>query len=182
MSHPSVNIKNNYMQKSSFLPVSSLILLTGLFFACSGNGQSGSPSATSVTSGGATYSAVIDGKTFSGTTTNGAAKVSLEQNSTSDGLSFQLGYADPQKQGFQFVIKNSGTTDLRKDNIITVCNYRAADGTLYIVDSATVTLNAGTGARTVGTFSGRWMNAHYGKTPADAPETIQVTDGKFDLP
>ena len=125
---------------------------------------------------------MIDGKPFSGTTTNGANKVSLEENSTIDGLSFQLGYSGVQKQGFEFVIKNSGTTELRRGHIITVCNYRAADGTLYIDDSATVTLKTGTGPRTIGTFSGRWVNAHYGNTPANAPETIQVTDGKFDLP
>ena len=174
MAHSYLNINNNYMQKLSF-PVWPLILLTGLFIACSGNGQSGG------TSGGATYSAVIDGKTFSGTTTNGATKVSLEQNSTIDGLNFSLGYQG-QKQGFEFLVNNSGTTELRQKEIKTVCNYRSAEGVLYIVDSATVTLNAGTGTRTVGTFSGRWKNAHYGKTPADAPETIQVTDGKFDLP
>ena len=175
------------MQKPSFFPTLPLVLLTGLFFACSGNGQAGTTDANAPAgdatpaSGGATYSATIDGKPFSGTTTNGATKISLEENSTIDGLNFSLGFQGG-KQGFEFVVKNSGTTDLLKGHIKTVCNYRTADGVLYIVDSATVTLNPGTGSRTVGTFSGRWMNAHYGTTPANAPETIQVTDGKFDLP
>jgi hypothetical protein len=165
----------------------SLALLTGLLFGCSGNGQTGATGANAPAgdaasaSGGATYSATIDGKPFSGTATNGATKISLEENSTIDGLNFSLGYQG-NKQGFEFVVNNSGTTDLRKDHIKTVCNYRTADGVLYIVDSATVTLNPGTGSRTAGTFSGRWMNAHYGKTPASATETILVTDGKFDLP
>jgi hypothetical protein len=161
--------------------------LTGLLFACSGNGQTGTPGASapagdaSSASGGATYSATIDGKPFSGNTTNGVSKISLEENSTIDGLNFSLGYQGG-KRGFEFVINNNGTTNLRKDQIKTVCNYRTAGGVLYIVDSAMVTLNGGTGTRTTGTFSGRWVNAHYGKTPANAPETIQITDGKFDLP
>jgi hypothetical protein len=135
------------------------------------------PAASSTS--GATYSATIDGQPFSGTTTQGAAQTSLEQNSTIDGVAFQLGY-EKNMQGFQFVVKNTGTTELRHDQIITVCNYRAADGTLYIDDSATVTINPGT--RTTGTFSGRWKNAHYGKTNPNAPATILVTDGKFDIP
>jgi len=166
----------------------ALTLLFTFFAGCSGAAGSNADSANnassanaSSSSGGAIYSAVIDGKPFSGTTTNGVSKISLEENSTMDGLNFSLGYQN-QKQGFEFVINNSGTTQLRKDKIRTVCNYRTADGVLYIVDSATVTLNFATGSRTTGTFAGRWVNAHYGKTPANAPEAIQITDGKFDLP
>jgi len=166
----------------------ALVVLLTFFTGCSGAAGSNAGSAsnessanTPASSGEATYSAVIDGKPFSGSTTNGVSKISLEENNTMDGLNFSLGYQN-QKQGFEFVISNAATTELRKDHIKTVCNYRTADGVLYIVDSATVTLNSGTGSRTTGTFSGRWKNAHYGKTPADAPETIQITDGKFDLP
>lgn len=166
----------------------ALTLLFAFFAGCSGAAGSNASSANnasstnaSSSSDGAAYSAVIDGKAFSGMATNGVSKISLDENTTMDGLNFSLGYQN-QKQGFEFVINNSGTTQLRKDKIKTVCNYRTADGALYIVDSATVTLNSGSGSRTTGTFSGRWVNAHYGNTPATAPETIQITDGKFDLP
>jgi hypothetical protein len=182
-----LNTASVFSAKNFFLACSIAFFTTLLLLACSGNGQTGAtgdnaPAGVAISaSGGATYSATIDGKPFSGTTTNGATKISLEENSTIDGLNFSLGYQG-NKQGFEFVVNNSGNTELRKQQIKTVCNYRTADGVLYIVDSAAVTINPGTGTRTSGTFSGRWKNAHYGKTPADAPESIQVTDGKFDLP
>lgn len=168
-----------------------LLFSSALFFmGCSGTSGSNTANAdasaasgsSTSSSGGAAYSAVIDGKPVSGTGKSGAGRISLEQNATIDGLGFELGSMSGKGPGFQFVINNSGITELRDGKIKTVCNYLSPEGVLYIDDSATVTLNPGTGPRTIGTFSGRWKNAHYGKTPANAPETIQITDGKFDLP
>jgi hypothetical protein len=155
--------------------LSGMLFTTLLFAGCSG--ATGNSS-----SGGSSFSAVVDGKNISGPAKNGASPVSLEQNSTIDGFSFEMGSMSGAGPGFQFVINNSGTTELRNGKIITVCNYRSPEGVLYIDDSATVTITSGSSTHVSGTFSGRWKNAHYGKTPADAPETLQITDGKFDLP
>jgi hypothetical protein len=162
-------------------------LLVCIGFGCSGaSGSSTSTAGASPASGpssgdGGTWSAVIDGKLVSGTGSNGVSEVSLQQNATIDGLSFEFGsYA--KGPGFQFVIKKNGVTELKKGVIETVSNYRSADGTLYVDLSATVTITKSKAPRTTGTFSGTWKNAHYGKSGPGAPETIQITDGKFDLP
>jgi hypothetical protein len=175
------------MRKIRFHHVVCVALLAFIGFGCSGasggdTGAAGTPSAAGSSAGnGATWSAVIDGKLISGTGTNGVAKVSLEENATVDGLSFELAnYA--KGPGFQFVINKDGVTQLRGGVIKTVSNYRSPDGTLYIDDMATVTITTSMAPRTTGTFSGKWKNAHYGKTNPNAPETIQITDGKFDLP
>ncbi len=162
-------------------------LLVCIGVGCSGasgsnTGAAGTPSAASPSSGnGATWSAVIDGKPISGTGSNGVSEVSLQQNATIGGLSFEFGsYA--KGPGFQFVIRKNGVTELKKGVIETVSNYRSADGTLYVDLSAIVTITSSKAPRTTGTFSGTWKNAHYGKSSPGAPETIQITDGKFDLP
>src|ERR1700761_1482839 len=125
-------LKAHFLSSYSAL---AALFLAGLFLAgCSGPSGSNAGSLDTSSSSGATYSATIDGKPFSGTATNGATKISLEQNNTIDGLNFSLGFQGG-KQGFEFVVNNSGTTDLRKGQIKTVCNYRTADGVLYIVDS-----------------------------------------------
>jgi hypothetical protein len=165
----------------------SLFLFSSILFAgCAGaSGRASTQDSTPVEAvghtaqGGASWSALVDGKPISGTTTGGVAHTSLNEDATKDGLSFEVGYSG-NNPGFQFLVNQSGTTQLRGRNIRTVCNYRSPDKSLYIVDSATVTINPG--ARTSGTFSGRWKNAHYGNTPANAPETVQITEGKFDLP
>ena len=150
-----------------------------LFVACSGGGPA-TLSLIGSAPAGASWSAVVNGKTVSGNTTGGVAPVSLHQDATIDGLSFELG-SWAKGPGFQFLIKNAKVTQLKAGDIVTVCNYKTPDGTRYRVVSATVTLTS-IQNRTTGTFSGKWKNAHYGKTPAGAPETLEVTDGKFDLP
>jgi hypothetical protein len=168
----------------------SAMLFTSLLFAgCSGAAGSGSSkdsaaaaSSGNSSSGGSGFSAIVDGKAISGPAKGGAGSVSLEQNSTIDGFSFEMGSMSGAGPGFQFLINNTGTTELRNGTIRTVSNYHSPEGVLYIDDSATVTITSGASSHVTGTFSGRWKNAHYGKTPADAPETLQITDGKFDLP
>jgi hypothetical protein len=175
------------IRKSLFMivPFLSAFFLSG----CSGAGgntapkdsKAATPSANS-SSDGPGFSAVINGKAVSGTAKGGASPVSLDQNATIDGFSFEMGSMSGAGPGFQFLINNSGTTELRDGKIRTVCNYRSPEGVLYIDDSATVTIGADASSHVSGTFSGRWKNAHYGKSPANAPEILQITDGKFDLP
>jgi hypothetical protein len=165
------------MQKRTHVP--GYFIACFLFMAWPGGGPA-TISLTGSTPAAASWSAVVNGKPVSGNTTGGVAPVSLHQDATIDGLSFELGQW-AKGPGFQFVIKKGGATQLKKGDITTVCNYKTPEGTLYIVVSATVTLTS-IQHRTVGTFSGKWKNAHYGKSPAGAPETLDITDGKFDLP
>lgn len=165
------------MQKLKLIP--GYLFVCFLFLACSGGGPA-TVSLIGLTPAGASWSAVVNGKPISGNTTGGVAPVSLHQDATIDGLSFEIG-SMAKGPGFQFLIRKGAATQLKKGDITTVCNYKAPDGTRYIVVSATVTLTS-IQNRTTGTFSGKWKNAHYGKSPADAPETLEITDGKFDLP
>ncbi|HMH24654.1 MAG TPA: hypothetical protein VK563_22920 [Puia sp.] len=173
----------------AFFPVifPAVFLLTGCSGATGSNGSKDSgvvavSNSGSSDGGDAHYSATIDGKPYSGSDNNRASRVSLQENTTIDGLSFQLGRVNGQKQGFDFVISNNGTTHLKQAQIRTVCNYHSPEGVTYIDDTATVTISVISSSRVSGVFSGRFINAHYGNPPGNWPEAIQITEGKFDLP
>lgn len=167
----------------SALALSALTISALSFAGCTGATGGTPASGQSSSSGDATWSATINGQPASGSSANRASFVSLDQDNNITGMAFQLGHNQQQKQGFDFVILKSGTTVLLADKIRTVCNYYTPEGLTYVDDSATATITSSGSQRASGIFSGRFKKVNYGTPPpGNFPETIEITNGKFDLP
>ena len=167
------------------------MVCTSLWLAgCSGiaSSESSSPGAASSTQAssgsaqGASFSAIVDGTKFScstGTDNLNAAFVVNEDGQKK--LFFML--ADPdnpvQKLNFDLPYKAGATT-------ITILpkysfeGYVTKDWTVYVDDGLTVNITTLGATRVSGTFSGNYRLENV-NTP-NAKVSLQVTDGKFDIP
>ncbi len=81
-----------------------------------------------------------------------------------------------KKEGFQFEIKDHGTTIIRygADNILCIFTYYDSNGAPYIGEDVVVTVTSSGSNHLSGTFSGKFkkMIGH---------QIMPITDGKFDL-
>jgi hypothetical protein len=176
------------MRIPTFLDTLPLVLLTGLFFACSGNGQTGITGANAPAgdaapaSGSASFSAIVDGVRFSSSTgtdnLNAAFRIKDD-----NGVKIFFMLADPdnpvQKLNFELPDKEGSATIsiLPKYSFE---GYVTKDWIPYLDDGVTVNVTSVSTTRVSGTFSGTYQ-LEKGKSPTAKP-TIQVTDGKFDIP
>lgn len=174
------------------------LILFFLFFAaafgllsCGGNAPDNSAGKTTSaaspdnnsSAGEASFSCKLDGKEISGKGTdqniNGAFHLTGENkgqiffrlsdiNNSGDKLQFQV----PARTG-QTIINNAPN-----HNYI---GYVTQDLANYIDDSITVTINSFSAARVSGTFSGKY-SLQEGSGNNNSKQTIEVTDGKFDIP
>ena len=172
---------------------SLLILSACLFSACSGNADGKNnpgvsvPSAKSTTAnstGDASFSCKIDGKSFSGNGTDqiiNAASVhapGIIYFTLSSKFTGDVG-ADLRGGGFGFEVPDKGTTIVRdvEESDYSVGYTLPGSSPLvnYRCKEMTVTITSSGGTRVSGTFSGTMIEP---KTDREVP----VTDGKFDIP
>jgi hypothetical protein len=127
-------------------------------------------------SGKGTISCTINGKPVSIVVTNAYFPITLNTDTKgpADGLELLDGSA--QKEGFQFEIKDHGTTNIRggADDILCLFTYFDKAGATYVGKDVTVTVSAFSGNHLTGTFAGKFE-----KSVGD--NLIAITDGKFDL-
>ena len=143
-----------------------------------------SASGTSATDGDASFSCMLDGKEFSGKGTDQNANAAFHLAGTNKGLiSFKL--ADLSNKGvyenyLMFRVPGKeGSTTLRVMGNNDQYGYIFKRDINYNDNPVTVTITSLSPTRVSGTFSGTFTRAVSGY---DAKQTIQVTNGKFDIP
>ena len=171
-----------------------IILITSGFYACTGNNNSNASLNATVNSSNssansnddASFSCMMDGEKFSATGTDQNINSTFRLTGTNKGqIFFKL--ADKNDQGvygdenylmFRVHGKEGSTT-------LTITQNRDQYGYVYKRDinyndnPLTVTITSISPTRVSGTFSGTYTLAVSG---LDAKKTVQVTDGKFDIP
>ncbi len=127
-------------------------------------------------SGNGSITCAIDGKPVSIVVSNAYFPIVLSPDSKgpTDGLELMDG--SPKKEGFQFEIKDHGTTNIRggADNILCIITYYDKAGATYVGKDVTVSVSVFSGDHLTGTFAGKFE-----KSVGD--NVISITDGKFDL-
>jgi hypothetical protein len=173
------------MKKIVFESLSNALLfaLVAVLPAGCGNASAGKDShnASSVAGGGTssgngTITCAINAKPLSIVVTNAYFPITLDPDSKgpADGLELLDGSA--KKQGFQFEIKDHGTTNIRggADNILCIFTYFDSEGATYVGNDVTVTVTAFSDHHLIGTFAGKFEKSI-------GSSLISVADGKFDL-
>ena len=144
-----------------------------------GNISNTSKSATNATtasagSGAGTITCVIDGKPVSIKVEYGFFEMNLDVDSKGPKDGIELLDGSAKKEGFQFEIKNTGTTKISNGLNGCIMNYYNPAGKVYTANTALVTITSYSGGHLTGTFAGDF-DAYEGDSK------IQITDGKFDL-
>jgi hypothetical protein len=107
-----------------------------------------------------------------------------------DGLELLDG--DRTREGFQFEIKNNGTTKIKNvpgGDRHCIWGYYNSAGVVYAGTDVVVNITSYNQSHLTGTFSGKLLNVNYdgglggatAKIAKNYPQYIQITDGKFDL-
>ena len=169
----------SFMKRKFILPLFIAVLMASCSDANGGKGPDAAGNAATgktTTSGKGTIACVIDGKSVSIVVKNGFFAITLSPDSKgpTDGLELMDGSA--KKEGFQFEIKDHGTTNIRAgaDNILCIFTYFDSEGASYAGVEVVVTVTSSSGNHLTGTFSGKFRKSIGRKI-------ISITDGKFDL-
>jgi hypothetical protein len=171
--------------KSHFILAACMICISSWLAGCSGPASSEplSPGpASSASSTGASFSAIIDGTKFSsGTGTDNLNAAFIVNDNGQKRLFFML--ADPdnpvQKLNFDLPYK-TGATTISILPKFSFEGYVTKDWIVYVDDGLTVNITTLSATRVSGTFSGNYRLENV-NTP-NAKASLQVTDGKFDIP
>lgn len=164
-----------------------------LFVACSGNSAANSSkdstsvntstSNTSASDGDASFSCMLNGKKFSVSGTDQNANAAFHLAGTNKGQIF-FRFSDlnnpEEKLNFQ-VPGKEGATTFNVTPTYSYIGYITKDNINYLDNPLTVTITSLTATRISGTFSGTYTLSK-GSADSNAKQTIEVTDGKFDIP
>ncbi|HVZ96195.1 MAG TPA: hypothetical protein VG847_04925 [Chitinophagaceae bacterium] len=94
---------------------------------------------------------------------------------------------DSKKEGFQFELKNSGTTKIKSDatgDLLCVINYYNPRGVTYTGKDVTIVVTSYDQQHLTATFSGTLDNVYYDLGTNGAknyPKSVEITDGKIDV-
>ena len=178
--------------------IPAVLLLTITIISCSGNGapggNEGNAAVTAASAGNvssdvatanddASFSCMLDGKDFSGKGADQNINVAFHLTGDNKGqVFFRLSdLNDPgQKLMFQVPAKE-GSTNFSATPTYSYGGYITGDFATYIDDPVTVTINSISSSRVSGTFSGKYT-FQKGSGNSNSKQTIEVTDGKFDIP
>ncbi len=168
--------------------LAGLILLSCNYSSGSGNNSdtAKSDAASASTNSGAgkgTISCKMDGKSKTCQVHNGFSEIRLEPESKGPNDGFMLLDGDKTREGFQFEIKNKGTSVFKgMDGVLNMFSYFNSKGTDYVAyENVTASVTSFDGNHLTGTFSGKFQNTNYKGASDSNPEFIVITDGKFDL-
>lgn len=142
-------------------------------------------SSHSVTSGDkGTFTCTIDGKPITIKVTNSFFEMTLDPYSKGPKDGIELLDGSHTKEGFQFEIKKEGTTTFRgMAGVNALLTYFNSNGVQYLPDEESnviANVTSYNGTHVTGTFSGKF-NRYEGAPANNAPASIMITDGKFDL-
>ena len=172
---------------------SAIIISASLLFSCNGNNSNSNAkdssssstvqstvSTTANSTGDASYSYIIDGKSFSGSGTN--EFVNAARTDKPVVISINLAPVTPGSllpgYGFYFEIENKGTVVVHADDSGPNSIYYNPPNSgvkIFKCKEMTVNVTSSGGARFAGTFSGTMIEPNTNRE-------VAVTDGKFDLP
>jgi hypothetical protein len=144
--------------------------------------QASATQASSASSAGASFSATIDGTQFS--SDKGTDNLNAAFSITADGqqrLFFMLADPDNPVRKLNFDIPDKeGPTTISILPKYSFEGYVTKDWVVYVDDGLTVNITSRSATRLSGTFSGNYRLENE-KTPNNKV-SLQVTDGKFDIP
>ena len=146
----------------------------------------GSPNATtSISTSDASFSCKLDGKVFSesGSTGNINAAFHVKDDDKKEQIFFMLADVNDPSQKLTFAIpdKTGATTIQNSPPHFSYEGLALKDFVTYTDDPVTVNVTSITPSRVTGTFSGKYTLENKG-ADSNAKQTIEVTDGKFDIP
>ncbi len=180
-----------------------IIILPFLFLLAiaSCNNSSGSRSSIVSTSSAApassagnkgTITCIMDGKQRTFNVRKSFFEIPLDVYSKGPKDGLELLDGDRYNEGFEFEIKNRGTTtikDVPGGDKNCMWGYYNPEGVLYAGIDMVVNVTSYNQKQLTGTFSGKLVNVNYdgglggptSKTAKNYPQYIQIADGKFDL-
>jgi len=166
-----------------------------LLYACNGNTNSNAlkdntSSSTSSTenssansNGNASFSCMLDGKEFSGSGTDQNINAAFHLKGDDKGQIF-FRFSDlnnpEEKLNFQ-VPEKEGSTTFNVTSTYSYIGYITKGYINYLDNPLTVTITSLTATGVSGTFSGTYTLSK-GSADSNAKQTIEVTDGKFNIP
>jgi len=175
---------------------SAIVLSSFLLYSCSGNtntsaakdessASSAISSVASSATGDASFSCMLDGKTFSESGSNGDINAAFhyKDNANKEQIFFMLSDVNDPSQKLTFEVPD-------KTGVTTIQNlppHFSLEGLVlkgfvaYIDDPVTVDVTSITPSGVAGTFSGKYT-LEYKSAGNNAKQAIEVTDGKFDIP
>lgn len=170
---------------------SAIFLPAIIFVSCSGSSatnltaDSVATASANTTSSGtdASFSCMLDGKEFSGKGTDQNFNAAFHLTGDDKGqIFFKLSDINNigNKLMFQVAAKE-GSTTFSVSPTYSYGGYTTSDFTNYIDDPVTVVITSISASRVSGTFSGKYT-LQKGSGNASSKQTIQVIDGKFDIP
>lgn len=167
--------------------LAACIVCTSVWIAgCSGPASSEPTAPGPASSGpstGANFSAIIDGTQFSSNTGTDNLNAAFVVNDDDGQKKLFFMLADPdnpvQKLNFDLPYKEGATTIAILPKF-SFEGYVTKDWIVYVDDGLTVIVKTLSATRVSGTFSGNYRLENV-KTP-NAKVSLQVTDGKFDIP
>lgn len=165
-----------------------LILLSCNSSSGSGNNSAmakSEASSASVNSGAdkGTITCTMDGKSKVFHVHNAFIEIILDPDSKGPKDGFELLDGDAKSEGFQFEIKNKGTSVFNgMEGVLNMFSYFNSKGADYVNhENVTASVTSFDGNHLTGTFSGKFQNTNYKGASDSNPEFIVIKDGKFDL-
>ncbi len=147
------------------------------------NKSTSTPTSSATTDDDASFSCILDRKEFSGKGTDQNINAAFRLKGDDKGqIFFRLSDMNNigDKLNFQVPAK-TGPTTFNVTPIYGYGGYSTSDFANYIDDPITVTITSISSARVAGTFSGKYT-LQKGTGNNNSKQTIEVTDGKFDIP
>ncbi|HVU58056.1 MAG TPA: hypothetical protein VHD83_23505 [Puia sp.] len=131
----------------------------------------------------ASFSCVLDGKTISGKGTDQNINAAFHLTGDDKGqIFFRLSDPDNTNEKFMFQVPGkTGATTFTNSPTYSYSGYMNADMASYTDDPVTVTITSISATRVSGTFSGKY-SWQKGTGSGNAKPSVEVTDGKFDIP
>jgi hypothetical protein len=190
------NIKNiirkKFMKQLKTLTV-LIFSLSFLFFSCNNKSSAGNRGKDSVSDNGGTsgassngdasFSCMLDGKEFSGSGTDENINAAFHLKGDDKGqIFFRLSDLKEPGEKLMFQVPGKeGSTTFSVTPTFSYMGYITKGYINYLDNPLTVTITSLNAARVKGTFSGKYTISE-GFIDTNAKKTIEVTDGKFDIP
>ena len=164
-----------------------------LFFSCNNKSSAGNRVKDSVSDNGGTFGAssngdasfscMLDGKKFSGSGTDENINAAFHLKGDDKGqIFFRLSDLKKPEEKLMFqVIGKKGSTTFRVTPNFSYMGYITKGYINYLDNPITVTITEINAYRVSGTFSGKYTLSE-GSGDSSAKKTIEVIEGKFDIP
>lgn len=176
------------MKQSGFVITSLVIVLC--IASCGGNPQNTTAKSDPIVnlSGNASdddasFSCILDGKKISGKGTDQNINAAFHLTGDDKGqIFFRLSDMSNTGDKLQFQVPaKTGATIFSVSPTYSYEGYTASDFTTYLDDPLTVTITSITATSISGTFFGKYTLSK-GSGNSNSKQSIEVTDGKFDIP